>query len=154
MLALLEGATGNQIITNTAMFKKWGVFQDPALKAAYEAALKRAETDTKVHTLKAGRAAEALKGTSVADKLNSLQEIKINKSAGIEGDWLVLGDRSGSMASCIELARQIAGFVARQVKGAVYLVFFDTAPTYFDVTGKTYDEILALTRRVGAGGST
>lgn len=154
ILALLEVATGNQVITNTAMFKKLGVFEDPALKAAYQAALKRAETDTKVHTLKAGRAAKALEGTGVAEQLNRLQETKISQSAGIEGDWLVLGDRSGSMSSCIELARQIAGFVSRQVKGSVYLVFFDNAPTYFDVTGKTYDEILQVTSRVNPRGST
>jgi hypothetical protein len=34
------------------------------------------------------------------------------------------------------------------------LVFFNTMPTYHDVTGKTLDEINAITKHVRAGGGT
>ena len=54
----------------------------------------------------------------------------------------------------MEVARQVAGLIAERVSGSVYLVFFNTSPTWFDVTGKTYAEIVEGTRRVSAGGAT
>lgn len=154
VLALLEVMTGNQLINYTQMLQKFGVMEDTILKAAYEAALVRAAGDKKVETLKAGRAAELLKGTAVEGKLKNLQQKKVEQLGTIEGDWLVLGDRSGSMRTSIEVARKISSLIAERVAGSVYLVFFDMAPTYFDVTGKSYDEVLEMTRRVGAGGNT
>ncbi len=154
VLALLEGMTGNQVITNTVMLQRLGVMTDPALKSAYDKALERAKGDKKVETLKAGRAAQRVKGSSSAAKLEQLQETKTAQLGTIDGDWLVLGDCSGSMSQSIEVARQIAGIIAERVAGAVYLVFFDTSPTYFDVTGKSYTDIVAETRRVSAGGAT
>lgn len=154
VLALIEGMTGNQLINNAKMLQKLGVMSDQALKGAFEAALERAKKSTKTSTLKAGQAAVALSDSKLAQKMSDLQEAKVSQLAGLEGDWLVLGDRSGSMSSTIDLARQIAGFIARQVKGKVYLVFFDSSPTFIDVTGKSYEEILTETRRIGPGGQT
>lgn len=154
VLALLEGMTGNQVITSTQMLQRLGVLSDPALKAAYDKALERAKKDKRVETLKAGHAAKQVKGTASAGKLEQLQEAKREQLGAIQGDWLVLGDRSGSMAQSIEVARQVAGIIASAVAGQVYLVFFDTSPICFNVTGKTYEQIIEDTRRVGAGGST
>lgn len=153
VLALIEGMTGNQIITNTQMLQRLGVMTDPALKAAYDQALERAKKDTRVETLKAGVASRKAQGKA-ATQLAELQEIKKTQLGGIDGDWLVLGDRSGSMSQSIEVARHVAGIIASCVTGAVHLIFFDTSPIHFDVTGKTYDQIVEDTRRVGAGGST
>ncbi len=154
LLALLERMTGNQVITNTQMLQKFGVMDDPALKAAFDAALVRARGDKRVETLKAGQAAEAVKGTEAEGKLQALQHVKTEQLGSIEGDWLVAGDRSGSMAASIEVARKIAGLIAERVGGSVHLVFFNEDATYFDVSGKTYTEIVDMTRRVGAGGAT
>lgn len=153
VLALIEGMTGNQIITNTQMLQRLGVMTDPALKSAYEKALERAKSDKRVETLKSGVASKKAQGKA-ATQLAELQEIKKTQLGGIEGDWLVLGDRSGSMQNAIEVARQVAGIIASCVTGSVHLIFFDTTPIHFDVTGKTYDQIVQDTRRVGAGGST
>lgn len=154
VLALLEGMTGNQVITNTQMFQRLGVMTDSALKAAYDKAIERAKADGKVETLKAGRAARQVKGTTNAAKLEDLQQVKTAQLGTIEGDWLVLGDCSGSMEKSMEVARHIASIIAERVSGAVYLVFFDTSPTYFDITGKSYTEVVEITRRVTAGGAT
>jgi len=59
----------------------------------------------------------------------------------VDGNWLVLGDKSGSMSACIEVARHVSGTLAKFVKAKFHLVFFDTTPRHFDVTGKTYEEI-------------
>jgi len=46
----------------------------------------------------------------------------------------VLGDKSGSMAACIEASRIIAATLAKVVKGKVHLIYFDTSPRYIDAT--------------------
>lgn len=158
-LALLEGMTGNQVITNTKMLERMGVMKNPVLKAAYDSALQRTANETKrsVETLKAGRAAETLRqsgNAEVAAKLEKVQQARLDKLGGIDGDWLVLGDKSGSMSRAVEASRRIASFIAERVTGKVYLVFFDDSPRTFEVTGKSYAEVLEMTKRVSADGST
>jgi len=58
------------------------------------------------------------------------------------------------MGTSIEAARVIAATLARMVKGKVHLVFFDTVPRYYDATGKTYEELTALSKTIYAGGGT
>ena len=154
VFALLEGMTGNQVITNTKMLEKFGVMKDPALKAAYEKAVERAKTDDRVETLKAGKAASQVKGSAAEGKLEGIQAARTKKLGSIEGDWLILGDASGSMSKSIDLARQIAALITERVSGQVYLVMFNTSPRFFEVTGKTYTQILEETRRISAGGGT
>jgi hypothetical protein len=152
--ALIERMSPTELVTNTKMLEKLGVKSNPALRASFEAGLARASTSKK-NLLKTTRAAEALGETSeLGEKLRGLQERQIKNSAGIEGDWLVLGDKSPSMASCIEAARMVAATLAKFVKGQVHLVFFDEGPRYFDVTGKDYDQILKETRHVLIGAGT
>lgn len=152
-LALIEQMTGNQVLNNTAMLKKLGVLDNPVLKSAYDKALERAKGDKRVHTLKAQIAANIV-GGDAAKKLEKMQEEKLEQSAGVEGDWLVLGDKSGSMTGSIEGAKQIAAVLAKQVRGSVYLVWFDTMPTLQDATGKTLKQIEQDARYVRAGGGT
>ena len=154
LLALIEGMTGNQVITNTKMLERLGVMKSPILKASYDAALVRAKSDTRVETLKAGRAAEATTDETVRAKLGGLQQHKVAQLGTIDGDWLVLGDRSGSMAASIEMSRRIAGFIAERVKGKVYLVFFNTEPMFFDVSGKPIHQIAEETKRISVNGGT
>ena len=154
ILALIERMSGNELITNTNMLKQYGVFENPILKAAYDKAVERMKKDKKVPTLKAGRAASVIKDKKIADKLETIQEERLAKLGGIDGDIVVLGDKSGSMTSSIEVAKQIAALIAQQIKGRVHLIFFDSQPTYFDVTGKSLSEIQEITKRISARGST
>lgn len=153
-LALIEGMTGNQLITNTAMLTRMGVMADPVLLSAYTAAVDRSKKDTRTESLKAGHAATHVKDESAKAKLSSIQKAGTERLGSIEGDWLVLGDRSGSMAQAIEAARQVAALIANRVSGKVHLVFFNVAPTPFDVSGKSYAKIAEETKRVGANGGT
>ena len=72
----------------------------------------------------------------------------------VEGDWLVLGDMSGSMEACIVGARRVAATLAAMAAGDVHLVFFNAGARNYSVTGKDYDQVLQETRRVTAGGGT
>jgi hypothetical protein len=155
ILALIEGMSKAELINNTAALKRWGVMDNPALKAAYDKGLTKVRKIEKVSTLKAGQAAKAVAGDKkLAKKLEKVQEEQIDKRGGIEGDWLVLADRSGSMSESIEVARQVSAILARQVKGQVHLVFFNNRPTYFEVTGKTLEQIQEMTRRMYDSGTT
>lgn len=153
VLALIGAMSPAELVTNTKMLERLGVKELPALRAAFEEGLKRAAESGKGSTLKTTRAAEALGEGKLAEKLRGLQEKQLDKIS-VEGDWLVLADKSGSMEAAIEAARQVAGVLARMVKGEVHLVFFDTSPRALRVTGMAYDEIRHRTDHVTADGGT
>lgn len=158
LLALMEGMSGQQLLNNTKFLTSLGVFRSSMLKSEYNKALERAKKDKKVSTLKAGKTIEALKEVSGVDEhlinqLSNLQDTKISQK-GIEGDWVVLGDCSGSMTQAIEMAKHIASFITKSVKGKVYLIFFNDFPKFFDVTGKSLIEIQNECKYIRANGAT
>lgn len=158
IMALIENMTGNELINKTKALKRWGVFSNPVLKASYDAAVERAKKDKKVNLLKAQRAVEAMESDAVDEivnkKLLSIQQAQTKMLGGIEGDWAVLADRSGSMQESMKLGREIAALLAQQVKGKIYLIFFNVAPAFVDVTGLTLDQINKATRHFNANGGT
>lgn len=185
ILALIEGMTGNQIVNNSKMLERLGVKKDPALNAAYQAALVRAKDDKKLNVLKTSRitnktvdpsvtatmtwmepqqlmrggiAAASIDtdpiGADMQADLLQLQAHATKQLGGIEGDWLILGDMSGSMHQSIELAKKVASLITERVKGKVWLIFFANHPTAYDVSGKNYFQIQEMTRHLRAGGMT
>lgn len=155
VMALMDQMSPAELISRTKQLEALGVKTNPMLRAAYQAGLKRvAESADVTTTLKTTKAASVIQDEDLADKLRGTQEKQLKALGGVDGDWLVLGDRSGSMAQAIDLAKEVAAVLARMVKGKVHLIFFDTSPRYFDVTGKTLDEITALTRGIREGGGT
>lgn len=154
LLAMVEQMTPNEVITNAKMLERFGVKDTPAARGALEAKLQEAAQAKKgTQALKTTRAAEALGDSKLAERLRGVQEKQLDKLA-VEGNWLVLGDKSGSMSVAIETARHIAATLARLGKGNVYLVFFDTAPRAIDATGKDYDVLLKETARISGNGGT
>lgn len=160
LIALVSRMTAADIVTNTKWLMKAGLKSVPAARAAYEQALEKAgrKGRAKGATLKATTAAKAMSDLGdiqTAGKLKALQERQLDHLKTIEGNWLVLGDKSGSMAHSIETAKEIASVLARLVKGRVDLLFFDTSPRLIgDVHGKTLEEIQQMSRTVVAGGGT
>ena len=136
-----------------------GVKANPSLRGALDEKLKHAKTST-ANVLKTSRAAQVLQADNVDDdsgivaELETLQEKQLDHMKGIDGNWLILCDISGSMQHAIEVGRQIADILCRMVKGKVLLVFFNTSPRAFDVTGKSLKEIQSITKHVTATGGT
>lgn len=153
LMALIGRMSPTELVTNMKRLERLGVKKVPALRAALEEALSKASGST-ANVLKTTVAADAVEDEGIAEKLRGLQEKQIQKMAGIEGDWLVLGDRSSSMSTCIEASRHIAATLAKLVRGQVHLIFFNTSPQYMDATGKDYDTLLKMTRHVTANGGT
>lgn len=151
VMALIDRMSPAEVVNNTKMLERLGVKTNPILKAAFEQALARASKSNK-NTLKASKAAEQIEDEGLKAKMQALQEKQIKRS--VDGDWLVLADRSGSMQNAIDVGRQVAALLARSVSGKVYLVFFNTDVTVMDATGKSLEEIQHLSRNIAAGGGT
>lgn len=152
--ALIDSMSPAEVVNNTAMLEKLGVKTVPELRAAFEAALKRAAESKKgrLGSMKAAKAAESVKDEKLKNKLRGIQDKK-TKAMTVKGRWLVLGDKSGSMSRSIEVAREVAASLA-SVAEEVHLVFFDVMPTYYPVTGKTIEEIRQVTKRISSYGGT
>lgn len=152
VLALIKRMSHTELVTNVKMLEQFGMKNNPALKGAFDEAVTKAATSTK-NVLKTTRAAEQVKDESLKNQLRGLQDKQL-ASMAVEGNWLILGDRSTSMTEAIELARQVAATLAKMVKGKVWLTFFNTAPQTIDVTGAALDHIQAATRYINASGGT
>jgi hypothetical protein len=152
LLALIGRMSATELVTNTKMLEKMGMKFNPALRGAYEEALQKAAS-SKANVLKTTRAAEAVEDEGLKEKLRGLQDKQL-QSMGVEGNWLVLGDKSGSMQRAIDIAKQIAATLAKMVMGKVWLVFFDTQPQTLDVTDTPLDAIQKATRYIRANGGT
>lgn len=154
-LALIQRMTQSELVTNTKIFmERFGHKNNPVVRGAYEDAMERAGgAKRQKNILKTTRAAETVQSDVLREKLRGLQERQLTSMA-IEGDWLVLGDKSGSMSVAIEAATHVASTLARMVKGKVWLIFFDTAPQTLDVTGMALDDIQKATKYIKAEGGT
>lgn len=132
------------------------------MKALFDEAMHKTGMDKRVARLGAQHVLEELAKdedptgaiASVRAQLSQVQEEVFAQEAGIEGDWAVLCDCSSSMHSSIELGRRLSSLITKQIKGKVYLVFFHTSAMFFDVTGKTFEQIVMITREIGAHGNT
>lgn len=152
VLALINQMSPSELITNMKMLERLGVKKSPALRGALEKAMEKA-SKSKKNVLKTTKAAEAVNDVVLTEQLRGVQERQI-ANIGIEGNWLVLGDRSGSMQHSIEIAKHVAATLAKMVKGKVWLVFFDSHPQTIEVTGLPLDAILEATKRIMPGGNT
>jgi hypothetical protein len=152
VMALINQMSPTELVTNAKMLERLGVRNSPALRSAFEAKLAEA-SGSKKGTFKTQKAVEAVSDATLKAKLENLQEQQIDSLGRVQGDWLVLGDRSPSMEAAIEPSRLLAATLARMAGGKVHLIFFDSTPRYLDATGKTLAQIQEITKNVHAGGS-
>lgn len=153
VLALIDRMSPTELVTNVKMLERLGVKTNPSLRGAFEKAIEKA-SKSKANVLKTTVAAEAVEDEGLKEKLRGVQERQIQNLGGVEGNWLILGDKSGSMSTAIEASRQIAATLAKMVKGKVWLVFFDTSPVTVEVTGLSLDVIKKSTEHIHAAGGT
>lgn len=153
LLSMVENMTGNEILNSTNTLKELGAFNFRSVQASYDLAIEKAKTDTRVNVFKASKAVEKV-DKKQADKLITIQRAQAKTLTKINANVLVLADCSGSMNVSLDLGRKIAGVVSSQVTGKLSLVFFNETPRFFDVTGKTYDEINTATKSVVIRGQT
>jgi hypothetical protein len=155
LIALIQGMSPTELVTNTKMLEQLGMAGNAAVQAAYRKAVDDLKKDSRKgqNLFKAGAAADKVKDAGLRDTLQAVQEQQFSKK-GIEGNWAVLVDRSGSMQSAIEVGKLVASALAKMVKGNIWLVFFNASPMVMDVTGKTLEDIKSRTRGITATGGT
>lgn len=154
-LAVIEQMTPTEVVTSTKLLERLGLKQNAALRGAYEKKLEQvAGSKRKANVLKTTKAADAMTDEHLKAKLQGVQERQL-AGGTVEGNWLVLGDKSPSMEKAIDAAKQVAAVLARMVRGKVHLVFFDSYPRYVDAMGKTLDQLNEATKfMLVAGGGT
>jgi hypothetical protein len=153
VLALIKQMSPTELVTNVKALERLGIKTDPALRGAFNEALQKAGGST-TNLLKTTVAVDEVESEELQENLRTLQDKQIAKLSGVEGNWLVLGDMSGSMAQAMELAKNVAATLSKLVKGSVWLTFFNTEPLSIDVTGLTLDQIQKATKHISAGGGT
>lgn len=155
--ATMEQMSDTEVVTRAASLERKGLSRDPSLKDTFRKKVAKATTSKKA-TLKTSVAADEVEDEGLKTMLRELQErqIQAQKDAGrgIDGNWLVICDRSASQAQSIELGSQVAAAITKFVGGNVWLVFCNTDVTPIDVTGKALDQIKSQTKFIFAGGRT
>jgi hypothetical protein len=153
----MDQMSDTEVVTRAKSLEKKGLSRDAALKDTFRKKVAKATKSNKA-TLKTSVAADEVEDKGLKTMLRELQErqIQAQKDAGrgIEGDWLVIVDRSQSQEQAIELGAHIGAAIAKFVTGRVWLVFCNTDVTPIEVTGKTLDEIKGQTKFIFASGGT
>lgn len=155
LIALIQGMSPTELVSNTKMLEQLGMKGNDAVQAAYRKAVEGIKKDSRKgqNLFKASAAADKASDVVVQKVLREVQEKQFS-AKGIEGNWAVLIDRSGSMYQAIEIGQMVGAALAKMVKDKVWLVFFNTSPMVYEVTGKTLEEIQKITRGIVATGGT
>lgn len=155
--ATMEQMSDTEVITRAKSLEKRGLSRDVGLKETFRKKVSKATKSTKA-TLKTGIAAEEVEDEGLKTMLKELQERQIqaqkDSGRGIDGNWLVIADRSQSQEVAIKLSVHVAAAISKFVTGKVYLVFCNSDATPMDVTGKTLDQIMGQAKFVYAEGNT
>ena len=155
--ATMDQMSDTETITRAASLERQGLSRDAGLKEKFRKKVAKATKSQKA-TLKTSVAAEEVEDEGLKTMLRELQErqIQTQKDAGrgIDGNWLVIVDRSQSQDIAIELGAHIGAAIAKFVTGKVWLVFCNTDVTPVEVTGLPLETIKAKTKYITAAGST
>ncbi len=153
----MEQMSDTEVITRAKSLEKRGLSRDAALKDTFRKKVAKATKSSKA-TLKTSVAAEEVEDEGLKVMLKELQERQIqaqkDSGRGIEGNWLVICDRSQSQDIAIELGAHIAAAITKFVTGKVWLVFCNNDVTPIEATGKDLDALRLSSKFVIASGST
>jgi hypothetical protein len=153
----MEQMSDTEVVTRAKSLEKKGLSRDPSLKETFRKKVAKATKSTKA-TLKTSVAAEEVEDESLKTMLKELQERQIAaqkaSGRGIEGNWLVISDKSQSQDAAIETGKHVAAAIAKFVTGRVWLAFCDTGAAATEVTGMELGKIQAGSKFIHALGST
>lgn len=154
LVALLEVMTPQETINHLAALKRRGVMDAPATKAMVEAKIRAAEGDGRVSTLKATRAlAAADLDAQTAAALTEVTDARVAKIARIERPTALLVDKSGSMNTAIQVAREVAAIVGA-VCASFRVLAFDTAAIELTAKGRARSDWERAFKLIRADGGT
>lgn len=153
----IDQMSDTEVVTRAKSLEKKGLSRDAGIKDTFRKKVAKATTSKKA-TLKTSIAADEVEDEGLKTMLRELQErqIQAQKDAGrgIDGNWLVICDRSQSQDATIELGAHVAGAIAKFVSGKVWLVFCNNDVHPIEVSGKSIEQIKESVKFIVAHGPT
>jgi hypothetical protein len=106
--------------------KKKGAFDNPEVKSLIDKKLKEAKSSKKVDALKAAQAAEHVEGLDeeTREEIKKVTDERL-KDFTISRPTALLIDKSGSMETAIEVAKEIGAMISARVESNFYCYAFD-----------------------------
>ncbi len=154
LVALIEVMTPQETINHLGALKKRGAFDHPEVKALIEGKLHQAESDRRVSTLKATRAAASVElDEQTGQVLTEMTDKRVANITRIVRPTALFVDKSSSMTQAIDVAKDVAALVSAVCENFRVLAFDNGT---FDITarGTARSDWERAFRMVRADGST
>lgn len=163
MISFVETMTPQELLANMNLFKKHGALDNSELSKLIEKKISKIKNAKrgKVDAMKASVVAKSVEGldAELAKVVEDVSDTQLSKYGKISRRTALLIDKSYSMSSAIELAKDLASSIAQAAVEDPYVVVFDTVPEEIkwdrsdgDITKRSaWDRKLAMYK---AGGMT
>jgi hypothetical protein len=134
LVALIDVMSPQEVINHLASLKKRGAFDNKQVKALIEEKLRQAESDKRVSTLKATRAAASVDLDDETEAvLTEVTDRRVAQMPRIVRSTALFVDKSSSMHEAIEVAKEVAALVSA-VCDSFRVLAFDSA--VFEVSAR------------------
>lgn len=154
LVALIDVMTPQELINHMKALSKHGAFDNAEVKALVEEKLRSAEYDTRVSTLKATRAmANVDLHDSTRAVLTEMTDKRVAKLASITRPTALFIDKSSSMETAIEIAKEAATLISA-VCSDFRVLMFDTIAHNVTHEGTTRSAWEAAFKMYKANGGT
>jgi len=128
LVALINSMSPQEVINNMAALKRRGAMDDKDVKELIDQKLAEAASDKRVSTMKAKKAIEAAKMDEESERiLTEVTDKRIADKVEIKRATALFVDKSSSMTSAIEVAKQLAALVSAVITADFHVYAFDTA---------------------------
>ena len=128
LVALINSMSPQEVINNMAALKRRGAMDDKDVKELIDQKLAEAASDKRVSTMKAKKAIEAAKLDEESERiLTEVTDKRIADKVEIKRATALFVDKSSSMTSAIEVAKQLAALVSAVITADFHVYAFDTA---------------------------
>ncbi len=153
--SLIELMTPQEVINNLGLLQRHGALTNPDLKAMVELKLEEAKSDTRVSSLKAEAAMQAVPvGNDLKKKLEEVVDVQIKAQGRIRRPTGLLIDKSGSMELAIDLGKRIAAMLSTVCEKELYVYAFDTMAYPIEPKGNDWGAWKKAFAGINAGGET
>ena len=155
LLALVDAMTPQEVINNMGSLKRTEVWDTSEVQALIAQKLKAAQTDKRVSTFKARKAAQAVQlDQKTSALLEDVVQEQLKQKGSIECPTALLIDKSGSMLTALEVGKQIAAMVSNAAEAGCFVYAFDEKAKQVRAKGTSLtDWEMALQMVFPGGGS-
>nr|BBH95709.1 hypothetical protein KTA_39080 [Thermogemmatispora argillosa] len=127
LVALINAMSPQEVINNLAALKRRGAFDHPEVKALIDQKLAMATSDQRVSTMKVKKAIEAAQpDEATARRLSRVADERVASKVVIKRPTALFVDKSGSMTTAIDVAKQLAALISAVIEAPFYVYAFDT----------------------------